>query len=29
LLATLPKLSNKEALDKMMLGMEKWFKENK
>lgn len=29
LLATLPKLSNKEALDKMMLGVEKWFKENK
>nr|WP_249308321.1 class I SAM-dependent methyltransferase [Lederbergia citrea] len=29
LLATLPKLSNKESLDKLMIGMEKWFKENK
>ncbi|MEK3890393.1 class I SAM-dependent methyltransferase [Bacillus sp. FSL K6-3431] len=29
LLATLPKLSNKKALNKMLYGMEKWFKENK
>ena len=29
LLASLPRLSDREALDKMMVGMEKWFKENK
>lgn len=29
LLATLPKLTNKEALDKMMVGVDKWFKESK
>ncbi len=29
LLASLPKLSNKDALNKMLAGMEKWFKENK
>ncbi|MBS4208757.1 class I SAM-dependent methyltransferase [Bacillus sp. FJAT-50079] len=29
LLASLPKLSNKAALDTMLHGMEKWFKENK
>ncbi|MBM7715212.1 class I SAM-dependent methyltransferase [Siminovitchia sp. FSL H7-0308] len=29
LLAALPKLSNKEALDKILVKMEKWFQENK
>ncbi|HEY4554318.1 MAG TPA: class I SAM-dependent methyltransferase, partial [Bacillaceae bacterium] len=29
LLAVLPKLSNREALDKMIADMEKWFQENK
>lgn len=29
LLAALPKLSNKEALDKILIKMEKWFQENK
>jgi site-specific DNA-methyltransferase (adenine-specific) len=29
LLAALPKLSNKEAMDKMVIKMEKWFQDNK